>query len=304
MQIKIKVPKVKMVVPARPEQPESAAPAPLQAVASPGPENKLTKTPIEPQLKTVHITRSNAAQSPLPTKPKVVAIPPPASPAVAKPVTLSPVPESLTPEFRAAPEQSPVVQQSDPASTPVPVLQTPEAPVCVPTSQRKMTITQPKKAAVNPKPVFKIAAKPASAEKPSDFHEIELKSPETPAVVKFKLAPKVKTTMSAGSASGAAPAVAKKPLVPNESTPRSEVTAAAPEEAQTPVAQSGMAQGKPEPAPTAPVPPSPIAEINKAEGAFKFYCPACQQKLGAKMDWQGRSIVCPACKKTIAIPAL
>ncbi len=35
---------------------------------------------------------------------------------------------------------------------------------------------------------------------------------------------------------------------------------------------------------------------------FKFFCPACGQKLSAKSEWVGRQVRCPACEVSSTIP--
>src|SRR5437868_15535536 len=36
---------------------------------------------------------------------------------------------------------------------------------------------------------------------------------------------------------------------------------------------------------------------------FRFACPACGQRITGDADYRGTQIVCPACQKTITVPA-
>lgn len=221
--------------------------------------------------------QSAPAPSVITIVPKVKAIPPAAAPLpTPRPKTLHilRIP-ALQP---SAPDEPPGAIAQAPAATPAAAPAAPSAPAppaAPPMTPRTLPIAKPM--AAKPPMAAHPVSKPVFVGKPATFNEINLKSTGTPSVVKFKPALTVKTSTPPTATPGEGP--------------RSE-----------PAAPAATAE-QPQAAGAAPAPPT-VAEINTAVGTFKFYCPACQQKLGAKLDWQGRSITCPACNTAIIIPSL
>jgi len=144
------------------------------------------------------------------------------------------------------------------------------------------------------KPAYTPAVKVPSVPKVSGFKEIKLKPPEEQ--VHVTLMPKLEMEKPPAAA-----ALPEKPPMPE---PAAEPAPALRPPEPAPAAAPAEEPKKPAPAPEAPAASSPIASVNRETGVFKFYCPACQQKLSAQIDWQGKTIHCPACKTDITIPTL
>lgn len=114
---------------------------------------------------------------------------------------------------------------------------------------------------------------------------------------------------SAAESKPAEPAPTPPPAALPEKQPVPEPKILPPEPAKTliplpPLSAPAEEPKKPKPPAEAQASSSPIAEVNQAAGVLKFYCPACRQKLSAQIDWQGKTISCPACKAQITIPTL
>jgi hypothetical protein len=204
-----------------------------------------------------------------------------------------------------------------------------EEPVVIPRITPTIMVQQPKTVtpvAIAPKPVMPKPAAPAAAAGASPFQEIKIKAPAAQGIVKFKIAkpgqaptpaatiqPKAQATplvpnapviqptiLAPAPAAPALPAVAPIVMAPAAVQAAPVIQASPPVAAPPPAVVPAGAAAKPE----NQGPAIQIAEVNQTSGIFKFYCPACQQKLGAKINWQGRSINCPACSTAITIPAL
>ncbi len=185
---------------------------------------------------------------------------------VAKPVVAikKPVVEVAAPA-PVADVKAPVPPKAPPAPPPMPELKMPQ-PAPVPPVMPKIKAVQPSVVAP-PKPMPKVEfLQPVVIS--SEKQEIVIPGPK----IKVKVPP---------------PAAESKPAEPAPRNLPGNAGGAAPRNSP------GDEGGK-----------SPIAEVNRASGEFKFYCSACQQKLAAKIDWQGKSIICPVCRKKITIPTI
>lgn len=214
---------------------------------------------------------------------KPVMAPAPKPAAIPKPVT----------ETKAEPP----VPTPSPVAPPAPIPESPVAP--------RIKSAQPISAdTAKSQPRMGPSVKPVTKTPPDDFQEIKVKPPEILSHV--TLEPKVKKDISrVESAKTPETKVTPPAPTPPKKAPAPAEAAQAP--APIPAAPRAPAETEPkkqEPIPKALASSPQIAEINQAAGTFKFYCQACQQKLAAKMDWQGKTISCPVCRASITIPTL
>lgn len=257
-------------------KPKSPAKAPAMAgPASAGPamvEVKAKKT-AEPQAP---VTQRSSAQIPKPE----VKIKPPES------VVQTPVPKPVVP----MPKPVANVKAPTPAPTPTPA----KAPMPTPPTVPKVKIAQPVVKEPVPTPTPPKAPMPTPAAVP------KIKAPQSqPAPVPTAL-PKVKAAQPDVIASPK-PMPKVKPQQPPSEIP----IAKAPSVSKVPPAQPAAPTEEPsrsKPPPEARASSSPNVEVKQVDGVIKFYCPACKQKLSAQMDWQGKSILCPACRTPVTIP--
>lgn len=176
------------------------------------------------------------------------------------------------------PALKPVVQIPKPvadvkAPTLAPIPTPAKAPAPTPAASPKLKVSQPQPAPV-PTALPKVkVAQPTVVASPKPMPKFVAPQPKVkPSVMPIVKAPSVpEVAVGAPARPPAAPAEEpKKPELPSE-------------------AQASSSQ---------------IAEVNQAAGVFKFYCPLCQQKLSAQIDWHGKTVLCPGCKAPITIPTL
>ncbi|MDD5679219.1 MAG: hypothetical protein PHW60_14705 [Kiritimatiellae bacterium] len=300
----VEIKPVKSVVPAPAPKPVAPMPKPVAEVKAPVPAPVPVKPPPPPPVAMPKVKVSQPQPAPVPAaQPKIKAV---------QAVVKEPVPV-----------QKPVVMAAKP--------KVPEAPAPAPKPMPKLEALHP-----TVKPAVMPVSKAPAVCGVDDFKEIKLKPFKRPGHV--ILAPKFKITTPPAAASpvlgkpvaskvdpveglaapvrSTAESKPEAPVPPPPPTaaipgeqPASEPKILPPEPAKTLLAKPPLAAPKeeskqPKTASEIQASSSPIAEVNQAAGVFKFYCSACQQKLAAQIEWQGKTILCPACKAHITIPPL
>lgn len=291
---------------AKPKSPAKAPAMAGPAIAGPAMVEVKAKKTAEPHAP---VTQSSSAQIP---KPEVKIKPP-------SPVVLAPVPKPVVPMPK------PVADVKAPAPAPIP----PMTPMPTPAAIPKVKVAQPvakepvptpilprapivptpvpKPVAPMPKPVADVKA-PAPAPTPTPA---KAPTPTLAAVLKIKVPQPAPVATARPKVKAAQPDVVASPKpmpkVKAQQTPSVMPIVKALSVPGAPPAQPAAPAEEPsqsKPPPEARAPSSPSMEVKQVDGVIKFYCPACKQKLSAKMDWQGKSIFCPACRTPVTIPTL